>query len=91
MDAVALTHDINYLYSGTDEQMLSISDNLAVEKAGRVWGTMMGAGFYLRKVFGLGSNRDRNVAHELRDIVLHDARYAEARKIYGIDDGWFVF
>lgn len=97
-DAIALTHDINYLIATANPKQLALADDLAISKAKyNASGILMKVGLTLRKWTGIKDNEGRQQATELshigkslKDVVLNDPKFERAREQYGIDTSFFL-
>jgi hypothetical protein len=97
-DAIALTHDINYLLATADPYLLAEADDIAINKARYdIQGIFLKIGLTMRKITHLkemdGAENPqlyRSQGLELRTKVLTSPDYANMRKKYGIDASYFL-
>jgi len=96
-DAIAMTHDINYLLATGDAGKLENADDIAIRLSDHTpQGYVMKAGLELRKALGLktSENQDRKeflqiLGNQLRDEVLGE-EWVDTRTQYGYDRDWFL-
>jgi len=101
-DAIALTHDINYILAGNNPKLADFADEIAMSKTDYfnfrdgyldVGAMLMDAGLTSRSKLGLHTyetNIPVYMAEKLRDKVLHSVDYQFVRDKYGIDSSWFI-
>lgn len=96
VDAVALTHDVNYLLAGQNPGMFHKADRLATSKIGvlGIKDNVMRIGLSIRELLHLKekeNGRDSVVEGQiLKDIILYDDRFKKVRTNYGIDETYFI-
>jgi hypothetical protein len=93
-DAVALTHDINYLIAGNDPSKAALADQLAIDRAGYSFqGSVMKVGLTLRYKLALPFYKSAvpsSVGEGLKYVVLNSQKFKAAREDYHIDSSWFL-
>jgi len=90
VDAVALTHDINYLLG---KEYMKEADDIAIGKSDYTPpGLIMNIGLRTRKLFNLNfaGKSDIQTYQSLKNFVLFSPLYEDSRLKYGLDETWFV-
>jgi len=101
LDAVSLTHDINYLLATANPKLLNQADNVAIGKAmfafPSLQRTTFVAGLLTRKVLQLKTDEHAGQflqytrwGNTLKSIVLNSDKFKSIREAYGIDDTYFI-
>jgi hypothetical protein len=74
LDEIALVHDINYVYAGSDPRLIQLADDAAMRvNQGNLLGFVMDAGLTIRKYLKLkenGVDYPRYYAHMLKQKAI---------------------